>query len=610
MYSLEFKTEDGREFVFSDIPLRDGSYARDGAEVTLKNFGRYTDVSISVNGSRVKETSHIISTELRNFNSVIVPDSGREYMNMLQTINFWCRDFEARVNDFKTPLYIFNGQDNCASLCFGIIGRDYERIFHTREPHRVRALSLYARTLALEIKGLIPSEYREDVFTESVYLLDEKEDTGIPWIMALREFSEIRMEKEGIVLPYNEKSMYPVWCSWTDWDSKDVDEKVVLENVEAGVELGIPNYIIDDGWFGPGLDCDKETVLTLGDWEYDPNKYSDMKLLSDKIHKLGGRGIIWCAPHAVADGAKCRPKRMKYLMKDKNGKPIYTANGYNPLCPRCAEARQIMADNCVQLLRDYNTDGAKYDLYNNFPLVECEALDHEHDTDSMMVGITKAMEQIWKAVTKLKPDYIVELKQNYGGVRLSSYGTMTRAGDTPYCPDGNFYRTAYIQAYSPYALNDYQSVTDNDSLLSSARMIIKMLSVGSPTYSMNLVTLTDDVKKLLKFLNLWYIENIVKRNRYKRTPLNADLSEWVIESDDENLYFAVNSARVLSVCPKSFQALNGSAENSLLIRTKESAVYELELYGPLGEITEKKTLDLSLGFEINKNVVLVKGTLI
>ncbi len=607
MYSLKFKSELGKEYRFDDIPLSDGSFTQDDATVTLKNNGRYTDISIEIKGSRACEVTHSLSTALRNFHSVIVPDSGREYINLMQTIGIWCKDFKSAINDVKTPLYIFNGQDGCASLCFGIIGQDYERNFRSTEPHRTRALSLFARILAFDIVGHIPESYRADVFTESVYMLDEKEDTGIPFFNILREFHEIRQQKESLVFPYNEKSMYPIWCSWTDWDSRYVTEDVVVENVKAGMELGIENYIIDDGWFGPGLDCDFEETLTLGDWETDTTKFSDIKLLSDKIHALGARGIIWCAPHAVADGAKCRPQRLKHIMKDKDGNPIYTFNNYNPLCPRCAEARQIMVDNCVHLLRDYDTDGAKYDLFNNFPLVECESTEHEHDCDSMMEGLEKALKQIWEAVTALKPDYIVELKQNYGGSKLSQYGTMVRAGDTPYCPDGNFLRTAYIQAYNKYALNDYQSITDNDSLLASARIIIKMLSVGSPTYSMNLVTLSDEVKKLLKFLNFWYIDNIVKANRYKRDALDANLTIWKIDGEKDNIYFTVNSARLVDVDAKDFQLLNGSAQSSVLLKTNEPAEFELELYNVLGELISTVKADLSVGYEIDKNSILIKA---
>ena len=113
------------------------------------------------------------------------------------------------------------------------------------------------------------------------------------------------------------------------------------------------------------------------------------------------------------------------------------------------------------------------------------------------IRFEKTMELICKKVRQAKPDYIVELKQNYGGSKLATYGTMMRAGDTPYCPEGNFLRTAYIQSYTPYAANDYQTITNYDTMESAAKIIIKMLAVGIPTYSMNLA-FYDHTGKLIR----------------------------------------------------------------------------------------------------------------
>lgn len=87
---------------------------------------------------------------------------------------------------------------------------------------------------------------------------------------------------------------------------------------------------------------------------------------------------------------------------------------------------------------------------------------------------------------KKKPDYMIELKQNYGGVNLAAFGTMMRAEDTPYSPEGNFLRMEFIQSYTPYASNDYQTITNFDTINESADMIMKMMAVGVPTYSMDM----------------------------------------------------------------------------------------------------------------------------
>lgn len=608
MYSLKLVTEKNREYCFEDISLESRTYEQDGAAVTIQKQGRASRIQVRVKDDRVKHVSHIYSTALRNFHQVIVPDCGRNFIAMEHTVYFWTKNYASRVNDVKSPLYILCGQDHCASLCFGVIGKDYERDFKSVEPHGGRALSLYKRELTLQISGTIPEEYRTEPYEEGIYLMDQPENTGIPWTEALREFHEIRQGWEGIVLPYTKASMYPMWCSWTDWDSAKVNEQVVGKNVEQGLTLGIQNFIIDDGWFGLGLDCDQKLKLNIGDWESDPEKFPNLPGFIRELRSKGARLIIWCAPHAVGDMANIREDRLKHLMTDENHKPVYTSNGFNALCLRNPEAREIMADICVRLARDYDTDGAKYDLYNCIPDVCCCSHDHNHDTDSMVIALQKTMELIWQKVRAEKPDYIVELKQNYGGSRLASCGTMMRAGDTPYCPEGNFLRTAYIQSYTPYAANDYQTINNHDSLESAAKVIIKMIAVGIPTYSMDLPALENDKKTLIRYLNNWYIEQIVEKERYKRTAMDGELSTWMISDMTENLYFAVNNAREITVENKDFQLLNGSMYPEIFLRTTAPSLYQLQFYDYTGTLIEEKDdVSLEAPMRIRQPVMLIKG---
>lgn len=610
MYSLKFVTENNKEYSFENLPLEtNATFEQNEAVVSVIRYSNCSKISIQVENDRVKNIYHTYSTSLRNFNKAIVPDSGRNFIGMSQqTVYFWTKCYETRVNDIKTPLYILCGQDNCSSLCFGVIGQDYERDFVSLEPHGGRALSLYSRTLTLQIKGEIPAEYRSDVFEEGIYLMDEAKDTGIPWTETLREFHEIRQAWEGIVFPYTKDSMYPMWCSWTDWDSANVNDQIVLDNVDEGVKLGIRNYIVDDGWFGLGLDCDEKLKLNIGDWTNDPSKFADIKVLSHKIQEKGGKSIIWCAPHAVGDVANVREERMKYLMRDAEGNLVRTSNGFNVICMRSPEGREIMADICVRLVKEYDTDGAKYDLFNCIPDVPCCCEDHEHDTDSMVVALQKTLELIWEKIRAEKPNYIVELKQNYGGSKFATFGTMMRAGDTPYCPEGNFLRTAYIQSYTPYAANDYQTITNHDTLESAAKVIIKMLAVGIPTYSMDLVALGDDKKQLIQFLNNWYIEHIVEKENYKRTALNGMLDVWCAKGLEETLYFAVNSAKEVTIEDGDFQLLNGSMYSELFLTSEGSQTYALELWNHEGKLVQTLSgVSLTSTMKLPANIMLIKG---
>ncbi len=607
MYYVKVSTINGVEAEFTLPEIKEQICENNGITVSISQENKCWKIKADCETDEICRVIHRYTTPLRNFNSVIVPDGGREYPTTIHTINFWSFKRESLVSNVRTPLYIFCGQNNNASFCFGVIGKDYERAFRCVEPFNSRALLAYSRKLTVEVDCKIPQEYRNNSYEELLYLRDTKEDCEIPWTEQLSEFYDIRIQKDGSLYPYVKKGMMPLWCSWTDWFSDDVTEEVIMDNVKAGMELGITNYIIDDGWFGPGLDNPYEVRLNIGDWECDPKKIKDLKSLSKRIHDAGANAIIWCAPHAVGIDAKCRKERLPYLMKDEKGELIETPNKFNILCLRSPESREIMAQICADLITKYDTDGAKYDLYNCIPATKCCSCEHEHDTDSMVIGLERTMKAIWDKVYETKQDYIVELKQNYGGSNLATFGTMMRAGDTPYCPEGNFMRTAYIQAYTPYAINDYQTISNNDTPLSNSRVIIKMIAVGIPTYSMDITKLSKENKQVVKFLNNWYIENIVEKEHYKRHAITASLDTWAIYRETEDIYFLLNTAQNLTLKNKDFQILNGCFNNFVVLKSEEKAEFELKYYDVFGNLYKTETKNLYNGVEIDKATSLVTG---
>lgn len=606
-YYIRVTTEKGVTVEFEKLELKEQCLKKDGVTVDVSRGDGCFDLCVSCAGDRAKEIEHRYTTPLRNFNRVIIPDTGRDYPMYVQPVHFWGLQRATTVADIRTPLYIFCGQNNMTSFAFGVIGKDFERNFKCVEPFKARALSAFTRRLTVSVEELIPEEYRSEDFCEKLFIFDTDGEGDKTWFDTLRNFFDIRKRWLDTKLPYVKKSMLPLWCSWTDWFSDDVTDEVILENAKAGKELGVYNYIIDDGWFGPGLDNDYDVDLNIGDWTEDTAKIRDLKALNKELTDMGVNPVMWMAPHAVAPKAKCHGEREKYLVKKADGSLVLTYNRFNVLCLRSPEAREIMAEQAVRMINEYGAAGAKYDLFNCIPADEyCCSCEHTHDTDSTVVGLERTMKLIYEKVTKAKKDYIVELKQNYGGSTLASYGTMMRAGDTPYCPDGNFIRTAYIAAYTPYAINDYQTICNNDTPLSNSRVIIKMIAVGVPSYSMDITTLSDENKKVLGFLNGWYIENIVERENYTRTPLTAFFDSWVVDSKGEKLYILIDFPQKLTVPMGKFQLLNGACK-PVDIACEESALFDIEYYNIFGELIETKTVNLKDGITLDSSVALIKA---
>ena len=384
-------------------------------------------------------------------------------------------------------------------------------------------------------------------------------------------------------------SMEPLWCSWTDWMSDNVTDEVILENVREGVAIGIKNYIIDDGWFGPGLDTDYSVELNIGDWKPDPAKIKDMGKLVRDMREAGGTPMIWCAPHAVATGADCFEERKKYLIVKEGGELLMTPNMFHTLCFMSPEAREIMADVSASLIEQWDFDGAKYDLFNCVPNMRCCSAEHTHDVTSMMEGLDLTLKLMAEKCRSVKPDYIIELKQNYGTPFLAQYGTMTRAGDTPYSPEVNFLRTMYVQAYSPYAINDYQTITSEDSPEAAACVVLKMIAAGIPTYSIDFSRLCPENKAVLGNYNKWYSDNIRTFMKY-RVPLSGENSVLKIADESGDVFFLVNEGGCVDI-QRSSTILNGTFQKDLFVKCDEAKSGKVTVSDCFGKDVEVRDVE-------------------
>ncbi len=482
------------------------------------HIGSHMPYSVQVTppgGDSIVSLRYAIRGPMANFESVIGPDSGRWFMNNLHATSFWrfAKRATSTIDDVRMPLYLFTGRDRRVELAMGVIGSLVETQFQLLEPVSNRALNVHTRGVEVAIERG-SAEYPLDAaagpgpVTESIYVRQGGDAERLPWLAAMREFSEHTRTAYGLQDRQVPASLEPFWCSWVDWASDDINEDMVLANVETGLDLGVRNFIIDDGWFGPGLDTSYDTPLNIGDWQPDPAKFPDMHRLVKRIESLGARAIIWCAPHAVGPRAEVYPSLRHLLIATADGEPILGETQFYSLCFMSAEARERMVEVCTALARDWGFHGVKYDLFNWIPQTRCSSPGHRHDIESNLVGLRAVFAEADRRIRALRPDYVVELKQNYGTAFLSPFGTCMRAGDAPFDPATNFLRTLHVQAYTPFSLNDYQTFTRHDSPADVATAVIKMLAAGIPSYGSDFTRLDEDRRAVIRWHHRMYQEHI------------------------------------------------------------------------------------------------------
>jgi alpha-galactosidase len=254
-----------------------------------------------------------------------------------------------------------------------------------------------------------------------------------------------------------------------------------------------------------------------------------------------------------------------------------------------------MADICAGFIKRWDFDGAKYDLFNCVPNNRCENPEHKHDVSSMVEGLELTLKQIDDKCRALKPDYIVELKQNYATPFLSRYGSMTRAGDTPYNTEGNFLRTLYVQGYSPFSINDYQTITNDDKPEDAACVVLKMMAAGIPTYSIDFSRLNKDNKKVIARYNNWYLENLKAFMNY-RIPLDGENNIFKLPAGEQDFYFLVNDGGPIKL-GRGGTVLNGTYARDLFIEVPEGRSATVIAYDCFGKKKGRRRTLKGAGFK-------------
>ena len=147
----------------------------------------------------------------------------------------------------------------------------------------------------------------------------------------------------------------PQYCTWIQFEHNQTQQGIV-DYAKSILDCGMPagELIIDDGW-----------QRSFGDWRFDPAKFADAKKMTDELHTLGFKVILWIAPFVsdqAADFQKLKDENL--LVLDKNGRPARRKwwNGADYLLDFSNPAAQDWFFACTRYLTDeLGIDGFKQD---------------------------------------------------------------------------------------------------------------------------------------------------------------------------------------------------------------------------------------------------------
>ena len=229
-------------------------------------------------------------------------------------------------------------------------------------------------------------------------------------------------EKDCGMKPMNvpDSAKEPLYSFWYSCH-QDVFASDVEEISRWAKNLGFDNCIIDDGWM---TDDSSGGYGYCGDWEPAPSKLPDMAAHVKRVHEIGMKYILWYGLPLMGYHSKKYEHFRSMILLDKPD--LNTA----VLDPRYCEVREFLVDTLKKALLEWDLDGFKLDFIDSWCDSPANAPYNEKmDIPALQDAVDVCMTQIVQAMEEIKPDILLEFRQQYIGPHMKCFGNMFRVGD-------------------------------------------------------------------------------------------------------------------------------------------------------------------------------------
>ena len=145
-----------------------------------------------------------------------------------------------------------------------------------------------------------------------------------------------------------------------------------------------------------------------------------------RIHALGMKYMLWYSVVYVGEYSRHWATFQSMLLRHDTGAHA------GILDPRFPQVRAFLVDTYVKALRNWNLDGFKLDFIDSFG-VSSDAPPMRDGMDYALVeeAVCRLLTDVREALTAIKPDILIEFRQNYIGPAIRGFGNMFRVTDCP-----------------------------------------------------------------------------------------------------------------------------------------------------------------------------------
>jgi len=351
--------------------------------------------------------------------------------------------------------------------------------------------------------------------------------------------------------------------------------------------------ILDDGW---QKEKSRTYYSATGDWRPVPSRFPDMKAHVAAVHDAGLKYMLWLSVPFIGDESGAWA-----VFKDKC--LFTTDDGVGRLDPRFPEVRKYLVGTYERVVGEWGFDGVKLDFIDEFSLRgrKDPAVAQGYagrDIRSLPEAVDRLMKEVVSRLRAIRPDVLIEFRQQYMGPAVRQYGNMIRATDCPADLAANRRRVADLRLTSgKTAVHSDMLVWSADETPENAARAVLSAIFGVVQYSMVLQSVPESHREMMRH---WIAFSTKHRNALLKggfRPHHPEMQYPWIESWDgsEHIVAAYAENLVLPVVAagKDVYVLNASQEPSLVLDVKGRAE-AAEVFDTFGQSKGVRTLAAGL----------------
>jgi len=385
-----------------------------------------------------------------------------------------------------------------------------------------------------------------------------------------------------------EDAKLPLYSFWYSYH-RTINQDVVEAECRRAKDLGFEICIVDDGW-----QIDDEAVRGYPgttEWLPAPRKFPDMAAHVQRVHDMGMKYILWfCVPFVSPYDPTYSDWEHRLL---RVADPIYEAG---VLDPRYKDVRDHLVEVYRSALVNWNLDGLKLDFidqWNDSP--ENAPYNPEMDIPCLQDAVNCLMGSISDALRAIKPDVLIEFRQNYVGPHMRRFCNMFRVGDCPYDYVRNRVGVLDLRLSSgSTAVHSDMLMWHPDEAAENAALQIISVLFGVLQYSARLELLPERTVKMSRFwLSFMKNHRDLLLNGHLQAYEPHRLYTWAQSTRDDVCLAAVygENTCIHPNAKSTVYLVNGSAENRVMCELEGK--YIVQIMNCCGEEISRCTYNCS-----------------